>query len=202
MRTVNCCRRRIVIRGWVWWVPDRWGLRDEVRPCTRTQPLNGTPPYPTSASPDELPADGTLPPGGACSCRSAHSTLPASSVDQIIAGRPVPDDIHTSVGAIVAARIRAASAPELDHPRSGLRRAGHRPALHPPHTVGEALTYRALTEYAGCGRPDEPTDKTSARPASTGPCAAPAPVPPADALIPTETDAAPPAPPQEGPTTP
>ncbi|MFD6923705.1 hypothetical protein ACFV99_26330 [Streptomyces sp. NPDC059944] len=80
-----------------------------------------------------------------------------SQIEQVIAGRPLPDDIHTSVGAIVSARIRAASAlpppaawtasaPTPGQPDTDL-------ASRQPRTVSQALTYRALTECAGCGRP-------------------------------------------------
>ncbi|MER7982426.1 hypothetical protein [Streptomyces sp. NPDC095817] len=130
---------------------------------------------------DERPADGTLSPGaavllsigaqhpaylltgrtltdqGTIVTRMLDAGWNAFQIEQIIAGRPLPDDIHTSVGAIIAARIRAAAAlppphnwaapaPEFGEPlRDG--------PPHPPRTVSEALTYRALTECAGCGRP-------------------------------------------------
>ncbi|MGW1067424.1 hypothetical protein ACWD4F_23255 [Streptomyces aureus] len=80
-----------------------------------------------------------------------------SHIEQIIVGRPLPDDIHTSVGAIVSARLRSASAlpPPPDWPTStpapGQPDTGQ--ASHRPRTVSQALTYRAMTECAGCGRP-------------------------------------------------
>lgn len=80
-----------------------------------------------------------------------------SQIEQIIIGRPLPDDIHTSVGAIVAARIRAAYAlpPPLNWtpPAEQFSQPATDRPPHSPRTVGEALTYRALTECAGCGRP-------------------------------------------------
>ncbi|MFH9967678.1 hypothetical protein ACH4PR_41005 [Streptomyces mirabilis] len=79
----------------------------------------------------------------------------------VIAARPLPDPVRTTVGAIIAARLRAAQAyppPTLaaDHhdapvwddpppqPMSGSAAA---------RTVSEALTYRALVECADCGVP-------------------------------------------------
>ncbi|MCX5251936.1 helix-turn-helix domain-containing protein [Streptomyces sp. NBC_00201] len=79
----------------------------------------------------------------------------------VVAARPLPNPVRTTVGAIIAARLRAAQA----YPPPALT-AGHHdtPAGddQPPQpvtasaaarTVGEALTYRALVECAGCGHP-------------------------------------------------
>ncbi|MET7693867.1 hypothetical protein ABZT06_38880 [Streptomyces sp. NPDC005483] len=74
----------------------------------------------------------------------------------VITSRPLPSQIRTSVGAIVAARLRsaqlypppAASADDVD--------PGETPWTPQPaaaRTVDEAITYRALVECAGCGRP-------------------------------------------------
>jgi hypothetical protein len=74
----------------------------------------------------------------------------------VITSRPLPSQIRTSVGAIVAARLRsaqlypppAASADDVD--------PGEAPWTTQPaaaRTVDEAITYRALVECAGCGRP-------------------------------------------------
>lgn len=67
----------------------------------------------------------------------------------VIAGRPLPRPVRTTVSAIVAARLRAAEAAippshaaELPVPEA--------PAGRP---VTEALTYRALVECTGCGKP-------------------------------------------------
>ncbi|MER6785713.1 hypothetical protein ABT330_13935 [Streptomyces sp. NPDC000658] len=91
----------------------------------------------------------------------------AEQLRHVIADRPLPHPVHTTVGAIIAARLRAAQAYP---PPATLHRPGCRgdvvrdesPA-RPPHegpsaasaarTVSEALTYRALTECAGCGVP-------------------------------------------------
>ncbi|WP_329437846.1 hypothetical protein [Streptomyces canus] len=85
----------------------------------------------------------------------------AEQLRHVIAARPLPHPIRTTVGAIIAARLRAAQAyppptlaadrydaPVWDdpppQPMSGSAAA---------RTVSEALTYRALTECAGCGHP-------------------------------------------------
>ncbi|CAM5322331.1 hypothetical protein SCHAM137S_02010 [Streptomyces chartreusis] len=80
----------------------------------------------------------------------------------VIAGRPLPYPVRTTVGAIVAARLRAAQAyppPAVAavHPSEGVP-DGSLPLPAPrstgsARTVSEALAYRALTECAGCGRP-------------------------------------------------
>ncbi|WP_328504767.1 hypothetical protein OG828_49170 [Streptomyces sp. NBC_00457] len=81
-------------------------------------------------------------------------------LEHVISGRPLPQPVRTTVGAIIAARLRAAQAypppaTVADHhdmpvwrdmpPRSARSAAAR--------TVSEALTYRALVECAGCGRP-------------------------------------------------
>jgi hypothetical protein len=98
----------------------------------------------------------------------------------VITGRPLPQPVRTSVGAIIAARLRAAQAyppptavaDQLEPPRQGdlhdasplTRLSAKGPSNEGPspersstaaaaRTVDEALTYRALTECAGCGRP-------------------------------------------------
>jgi hypothetical protein len=82
----------------------------------------------------------------------------------VIADRPLPKPVRTSVGAIIAARLRAAQA----YPPPATAGDGHHdPLLQEPfalpahrsstapaaRTVSEALTYRALVECAGCGKP-------------------------------------------------
>ncbi|MGW2492365.1 hypothetical protein ACWCV9_34875 [Streptomyces sp. NPDC001606] len=79
----------------------------------------------------------------------------------VIADRPLPHPVRTTVGAIIAARLRAAQAypppaivadhhdaPDWDDPPP--RRSAESAAAR---TVSEALTYRALVECAGCGVP-------------------------------------------------
>ncbi|WP_405562768.1 hypothetical protein OG418_00460 [Streptomyces phaeochromogenes] len=85
----------------------------------------------------------------------------------VITGRPLPQPVHTTVGAIIAARLRAAQAYP---PPATLDDRHHRgdvmedepqgwPSTERPstasaaRTVSAALTYRALVECAGCGRP-------------------------------------------------
>ncbi|MFF8676175.1 hypothetical protein [Streptomyces sp. NPDC015242] len=84
----------------------------------------------------------------------------------VIAGRPLPTPVRTSVGAIIAARLRAAQAypppatatghhtpsqpPDPAHEKHAAERSS---AAAAARTVTEALTYRALVECAGCGVP-------------------------------------------------
>jgi len=82
----------------------------------------------------------------------------------VITGRPLPNPVRTSVGAIIAARLRAAQAypppvtathldaAELDEPFAAAT-AERSSAAAAGRTVSEALTYRALVECAGCGVP-------------------------------------------------
>ncbi|MFB8776313.1 hypothetical protein [Streptomyces broussonetiae] len=82
----------------------------------------------------------------------------------VITDRPLPNPVRTSIGAIIAARLRAAQA--YPPPATAAR-----PAAAPPdepfveatkersstaaaaRSVTQALTYRALVECAGCGVP-------------------------------------------------
>ncbi|MEU1084271.1 hypothetical protein ABZ368_29240 [Streptomyces sp. NPDC005908] len=91
----------------------------------------------------------------------------STQLRHVIAGRPLPAPVRTSVGAIIAARLRAAQAypppatltsphhsddiPDDERPvPSTPERSSTGPAAR---TVTEALTYRALVECAGCGVP-------------------------------------------------
>ncbi|WP_051742416.1 hypothetical protein [Streptomyces xylophagus] len=88
-----------------------------------------------------------------------------SQLRHVIAGRPLPRPVRTSVGAIVAARLRAAQAypPPVTAAEYHvtlpfevpLATANTAPssAGSAVRTVPEALTYRALVECAGCGVP-------------------------------------------------
>ncbi|MGW7824150.1 hypothetical protein ACWGLF_40005 [Streptomyces puniciscabiei] len=77
----------------------------------------------------------------------------------VIADRPLPSPVRTTVGAIIAARLRAAQA----YPPPANAAAHHEPVRDDPprrptssaagRTVNEALTYRTLVECAGCGVP-------------------------------------------------
>ncbi|MFF1626490.1 hypothetical protein [Streptomyces sp. NPDC058272] len=85
----------------------------------------------------------------------------AEQLRHVIAARPLPHPVRTTVGAIIAARLRAAQA----YPPPTLAADHHDAPVwdDPPpqpmtgsaaaRTVAEALTYRALTECAGCGVP-------------------------------------------------
>ncbi|MEV5989333.1 hypothetical protein AB0L85_30855 [Streptomyces sp. NPDC052051] len=83
----------------------------------------------------------------------------------VITDRPLPHPVRTSIGAIIAARLRAAQA----YPPPATLASHHHgapPEDEPPtrpvtgcsstasaRTVTEALTYRALIECTGCGAP-------------------------------------------------
>ncbi|MFE0930624.1 hypothetical protein ACFW4O_30795 [Streptomyces mutabilis] len=91
----------------------------------------------------------------------------SAQLRHVIAGRPLPAPVRTSVGAIIAARLRAAQAypppaalTGSAHPGDGLDDELHAPSTPErsstapaARTVTEALTYRALVECAGCGVP-------------------------------------------------
>jgi hypothetical protein len=88
----------------------------------------------------------------------------AEQLRHVITGRPLPKAGRTSVGAIIAARLRAAQAypppatadrhdvAPSDEPFPGAttKRSSTAAAAR---SVTQALTYRALVECAGCGVP-------------------------------------------------
>ncbi|MDQ0956077.1 hypothetical protein QFZ24_010086 [Streptomyces phaeochromogenes] len=83
----------------------------------------------------------------------------------VITDRPLPHPVRTTVGAIIAARLRAAQAypppatvadhrvPSRDEPFAPSTAQLSSTASSAARTVSEALTYRALVECAGCGKP-------------------------------------------------
>ncbi|MET9063297.1 hypothetical protein ABZX99_36455 [Streptomyces antibioticus] len=85
----------------------------------------------------------------------------AEQLRHVIAARPLPHPVRTTVGAIIAARLRAAQA----YPPPTLTDGHHdAPVWDAPQpqptggsaaarTVSKAVTYRALVECAGCGMP-------------------------------------------------
>jgi hypothetical protein len=83
----------------------------------------------------------------------------AEQLRHVITDRPLPKPVRTSVGAIIAARLRAAQA----YPPPAIAASHHKPVGGDPprrptssaaaRTVSEALTHRALVECAGCGAP-------------------------------------------------
>ncbi|MFH8492183.1 hypothetical protein [Streptomyces longisporoflavus] len=78
----------------------------------------------------------------------------------VIAGRSLPDPLHHTVGAIIAARLRAAQTTGPPG-HAGVQPADTQPAGEPDpsstgaadHTVAEAVSRRVLAECAGCGHP-------------------------------------------------
>ncbi|MBE8477454.1 helix-turn-helix domain-containing protein [Streptomyces justiciae] len=83
----------------------------------------------------------------------------ADQLRHVITGRPLPGRIRTSVDAIVAARLRAAQLYPPPTTSSNTDRDETAQATQPStpsaadRTVEEAITYRALVECSGCGRP-------------------------------------------------
>ncbi|MEV5357051.1 hypothetical protein [Streptomyces sp. NPDC052693] len=81
-------------------------------------------------------------------------------LNHVISARPLPSPIRTTLGAIIAARLRTAQAypppaTVAEHhatPASDPGRA-HSTTNAAARTVSEALAYRALVECAGCGVP-------------------------------------------------
>ncbi len=84
----------------------------------------------------------------------------------VITDRPLPPVVRTSVGAIIAARLRAAQAyppPAMLESQPSRKALGDEPCVRPvaeqsstapaTRTVSQALTHRALIECAGCGLP-------------------------------------------------
>ncbi|MFE0921255.1 hypothetical protein ACFW24_26280 [Streptomyces nigra] len=82
----------------------------------------------------------------------------------VITGRPLPHLVRTSIGAIIAARLRAAQA-YLPPATAAVRHetvppderfvaaTGPRSTTAADRSVSDALTYRALVECTGCGVP-------------------------------------------------
>ncbi|MGW9026897.1 hypothetical protein ACWGQ5_22490 [Streptomyces sp. NPDC055722] len=85
----------------------------------------------------------------------------AEQLRHVIAARPLPNPVRTTVGAIIAARLRAAqaypppatAADHHDQPVRDTPRPQPMTGSAAARPVSEALTYRALAECAGCGVP-------------------------------------------------
>ncbi|MEU6256167.1 hypothetical protein [Streptomyces sp. NPDC047043] len=86
----------------------------------------------------------------------------AGQLRHVITGRPLPNPVRTSIGAIIAARLRVTQAyppsaravgrhdtPAWDTPPSPHSVAGSAAA----RSVNEALAYRVFVECADCGHP-------------------------------------------------
>ncbi|MFD7339995.1 hypothetical protein ACFV98_28935 [Streptomyces violascens] len=74
-------------------------------------------------------------------------------LQHVIAGRPLPSPVRTSVGAIIAARLRAAQSTPAPH--SAQRDVGEpvSPQGAADRSPSEALARRVHVECAGCGNP-------------------------------------------------
>ncbi|MFE5894935.1 hypothetical protein ACFQ6E_39285 [Streptomyces sp. NPDC056462] len=75
-------------------------------------------------------------------------------------GRPLPSPVRTTIGTLLAARLRAAQAYPPPAAAAGHHTApawddppAHSATTSAARTVSEALTYRAMAECAGCGVP-------------------------------------------------
>ncbi|MFE0810929.1 hypothetical protein ACFW4M_31625 [Streptomyces sp. NPDC058794] len=91
----------------------------------------------------------------------------SAQLRHVIAGRPLPAPVRTSVGAIIAARLRAAQAYPPPATLTGSEHTSDIPDDEPPtyraversstasaaRTVTEALTYRALVEAPAAASP-------------------------------------------------
>lgn len=77
----------------------------------------------------------------------------ASQVQHVVASRPLPKPVRRTVGAVIAARLRAASetAPPTDSASSFMDARVRGTSASRP--VPDAVAYRALVECTGCGSP-------------------------------------------------
>lgn len=115
-----------------------------------------------AAHPELLLAGRALTDQGRVATVMLESGWSLEQLRHVIADRPLPHPVRTTVGAIVAARLRAAQA----YPPPAVA-AGHPNEFVPDdstpsprtratgtaRTVAQAIAYRALTECAGCGVP-------------------------------------------------
>ncbi|MFI1400697.1 hypothetical protein [Streptomyces sp. NPDC020681] len=81
----------------------------------------------------------------------------AAHLEQVIASRPLPQPVRRSVGAIIAARLKAVRhlTPPQDLAATTTRTPERSDArrTHPDRSVPEAVGFRALVECSGCGSP-------------------------------------------------
>ncbi|WP_405914574.1 hypothetical protein [Streptomyces sp. NBC_00728] len=115
-----------------------------------------------AARPELLLTGKTLTDQGRVATTMLEADWSREQLQHVIAARPLPHPVRTTVGAIIAARLRAAQAYP---PPATATAADHHdePAWDDPtpwqtssaaaRSVREALTYRALVECAGCGVP-------------------------------------------------
>jgi hypothetical protein len=120
-----------------------------------------------ASRPDLLLTGKVLTDQGRAATVMLESGWSSEQLRHVITDRPLPHPVRTTVGAIIAARLRAAQAypppATLDsrHHRGdatedapqGWPSAERSSTASAARTVAEALTYRALVECAGCGAP-------------------------------------------------
>ncbi|MBL1110491.1 hypothetical protein JK361_39125 [Streptomyces sp. 5-8] len=152
---------------------------DAARTNARTAPSHTTPPKPPQADemhagirllleigasrPELLLTGLALTDQGRVATVMLEAGWSAEQLRHVITGRPLPNPVRTSIGAIIAARLRAAQAypppAAVRHDAASLDEPFAEPARERPsiaaaaRSVTEALTYRALVECAGCGVP-------------------------------------------------
>ncbi|WP_409239742.1 hypothetical protein [Streptomyces sp. PA5.6] len=109
--------------------------------------------------PELLLTGPTLHDQAAVATRLLHAGWSTRHLQHIIAGRPLPQPVRTSVAAIIAARLRTAeqTPPPLDHawmshPDNGLPASEPVPQTE-PSTLEQVLHRRVLVECAGCQAP-------------------------------------------------
>ncbi|MCQ8833823.1 hypothetical protein [Streptomyces malaysiensis] len=154
-----------------------------VPPCARRQRTGGRPAVPAqrtvapapqdldpgtrlllsigSAHPDLLLQEKALYDQGQVMTAMLDAGWSSEQLRHVITSRPLPSRIRTSVDAIVAARLRSAQlypppAADVDDVDPGEASWTTQPSTTSPaaaRTVDQALTYRALVECSGCGRP-------------------------------------------------
>ncbi|MGW0916493.1 hypothetical protein ACWD1Z_32890 [Streptomyces sp. NPDC002784] len=139
--------------------------RGEVPPVPRTAPADLEPGVRLllaigAQRPELLLTDQVLAEQGRTVTAMLDAGWTREQLQHVISDRPLPSPVRTTVGAIIAARLRAAQA----YPAPATVADRHdTPAWEDPpprsttssaaRTVSEALTYRALAECAGCGAP-------------------------------------------------
>jgi hypothetical protein len=114
-----------------------------------------------SAHPDLLLQEKALYDQGRVVAAMLDAGWSSEQLRHVITSRPLPSQIRTSVGAIVAARLRsaqlypppAARFDDVDPVEASWTAEPSPSSAAAERTVDQALTYRALVECAGCGRP-------------------------------------------------
>ncbi|MFD9791333.1 hypothetical protein ACFWXK_10315 [Streptomyces sp. NPDC059070] len=102
-------------------------------------------------NPELLLTGTTLRDQGAVATALLEKGWRAEQLAHVLADRPLPHPVRTSVAAIIAARLRAAQRTPVPHP-GGSGRAPADPGTT-DRSPAEAIAHRALVECAACGSP-------------------------------------------------